>query len=142
MHHRHRNEKERANVMNEVEHSAGLAATPGYRYADVVGDQLFVAGQVPLDQAGTLIAPGDVGAQATACLENLRRVLGAHGFDERDVRHLSIHVVGNQQSLSMAWQRVLSWFDGDVPPATLLGASLLGYVGQLVEVDAVIVRRP
>jgi enamine deaminase RidA (YjgF/YER057c/UK114 family) len=127
--------------MNELEHSAGLAPTPGYRYADVVGDQLFVAGQVPLDETGTLIAPNDVGAQTTACLDNLRRVLEPHDFVEHDVRHLTIHVVGNQQSLSTARHQVRSWFADDVPPATLLGASLLGYVGQVVEVDAVVVRR-
>ena len=36
--------------------AAGLAATPGYRYTDVLGDRLFVAGQVPLDGSGALLA--------------------------------------------------------------------------------------
>jgi hypothetical protein len=31
-------------VPNAAETAAGLAPTPGYRYASVVGDQLFVAG--------------------------------------------------------------------------------------------------
>ena len=38
-----------------------------------------------------------------------------------------------------AWTEVVSCFDMNVPPATLLGVTFLGYVGQLVEVDAVVV---
>lgn len=35
-----------------------------------------------------------------------------------------------------------TWFgDGGVPPATLLGAHLLGFDRQLVEVDATVIRR-
>ncbi len=58
--------------MNEVELQAGLPVTPQYRYAQRVGKQLFVAGQVP--------------------------------------------------------------------PATLLGIANLGYVGQLVEIDATVIK--
>lgn len=127
--------------MNEPELEAGLAATPGYRYADVVGDELFVAGQVPLDADGRVVGLDDPAAQATACLDNLGLLLGVHGFVIADIRRLTIHVVGPQESVSAAWSAVTAWFDGSVPPATLLGAHLLGYRDQLVEVDATVVRR-
>lgn len=128
--------------LNGVELSAGLATTPGYRYAEVVGAQLFVAGQVPLDADGDLLALGDPASQAEACLENLRLLVGVHGFAIDDVRHLTVHVVGEHQNLLAAWAAVVGWFGGDgVPPATLLGAHLLGYAGQLVEIDATIVAR-
>jgi len=126
--------------MNEDESAAGLAATPGYRYAEVVGDQLFVAGQVPHDSDGVLLGAGDPAAQASACLDNLRRVLQVHGFDHPDIRRLVVYVVGEQQNLSTAWSAVRGWFGGEVPPATLLGVNLLGYEHQLVEIDATIVR--
>lgn len=32
--------------MNEAELDSGLPQTPGYRYAQLVADELFVAGQV------------------------------------------------------------------------------------------------
>jgi hypothetical protein len=57
--------------MNEAERNAGLSATPQYRYADRLGSQLFVAGQVPLDAHGDLVGAHDAGAQALQCLRNL-----------------------------------------------------------------------
>lgn len=126
--------------MNDAELAAGLAPTPGYHYASRVGDQLFVAGQVPLDGEGGLVGADDPAAQATQCLENLDTLLRVHGFDDDHIRHLTIHVVGEHQNLLDAWKAVTVWFDRPVPPATLLGAHLLGHVGQLVEIDATILR--
>lgn len=126
--------------MNHDELAAGLAETPGYRYADVVDGQLFVAGQVPLDGEGNLVADGDPAGQATSCLDNLATVIEVNGFAVQDIRHLTIYVVGQHQNLLDAWQAVVGWFGDDgVPPATLLGVNLLGYQAQLVEIDATIV---
>ena len=79
-------------------------------------------------------------AEIPGFLDNLATLLRVHGFDTGDIRHLTIHVVGDQQHLSEAWGAVTSWFDGPVPPATLLGAHLLGHAEQLVEVDATVLR--
>ncbi len=128
--------------MNDDEVEAGLATTPGYRYADRVGDRLFVAGQVPHDTSGAVVGVGDAGAQARRCLDNLATLLDVHGFGLGDVRHLTVYVVGEQQNLTDAWRAVTGWFDGSVPPATLLGVNLLGHDDQLVEVDATIVSTP
>lgn len=125
---------------NAAELAAGLAPTPSYRYGEVVGDHLFVAGQVPLDGQGELIDPDQPGPQARRCLDNLRTLVGVHGFDLGDVRHLTVHVVGPHQNLLDAWAVVTDWWDDDVPPATLLGAHLLGYEHQVVEIDARILR--
>ena len=126
--------------MNDAAAQAGLAPTPGYRYADVVGDQLLVAGQVPLDGSGKLVGVGDPTAQAIACLDNLETLIAVHGFAVADVHRLVLYVVGERGNLSEVWRAVLGWFDGEVPPATLLGVSVLGYPDQLVEVDATVVR--
>ena len=126
--------------MNEAEVSAGLAATPQYQYAQRVGDQLFVAGQVPHDALGHIVAHGDSHAQATQCLLNLRTVLAVHGFTLIDIRKLVVYVVGEQVALSAAWVAVTEFFNGNVPPATLLGVSRLGYDGQLVEIDATVLK--
>jgi len=128
--------------MNQEENDAGLADTPGYRYADRVGDQLYVAGQVPRDGSGDLVGAADAAAQAASCLHNLRTLLEVHDFAEADIRRLIIYVVGEQQNLLDAWSAVTEWFAGDVPPATLLGVNLLGYSDQLVEIDATVVKRP
>lgn len=126
--------------MNETELNAGLAATPQYRYADRLGDRLFVAGQVPLDSHGQLVGPEDPSTQALQCLRNLERLLAVHAFQVTDIRQLVVYVVGDQASLAAVWSAVAGWFGGQVPPATLLGVSGLGYVGQLVEIDTTIIK--
>jgi len=127
--------------VNEAEVRAGLAPTPNYRYADIDGHQLFVAGQVPKDSSGNLVGIDDPTRQARVCLDNLRTLLSVHRFVVDDIRQLTIYVVGEQQNLGDAWEGVVSWFSDDVPPATLLGVNLLGYAQQLVEIDAVVIRR-
>ena len=47
-----------------------------------------------------------------------------------------IYVVGRHQNLIDAWHAVTRGFDNNVPPATLLGVTVLGYEDQLVEIDA------
>lgn len=51
--------------MNELENVVGLGQAPGYRYAELVGDQLLVPGQVPHDNHGNL-----------ALLSGWRRAIG------------------------------------------------------------------
>ncbi|WP_298928481.1 RidA family protein [uncultured Ramlibacter sp.] len=126
--------------MNEAERAAGLPATAQYQYAERVGNQLFVAGQVPHDSQGQVVGLDDPHAQALQCLSNLKAVLAVHGFSISDVRQLVVYVVGGQANLSAAWKTVADFFGGQVPPATLLGVAGLGYAGQLVEVQATVLK--
>jgi enamine deaminase RidA (YjgF/YER057c/UK114 family) len=125
--------------VNEIELAAGLSQTPGYRYADAVGSRLFVAGQVPIDAAGQLVV-GGIEAQVQQCLANLFTLVDAHGFRREDVHQLTIYVVGPHRNLSDAWSAIVSGFESNVPPATLLGVQNLGYENQLVEIDVHIER--
>jgi enamine deaminase RidA (YjgF/YER057c/UK114 family) len=127
-------------AMNEGELSAGLAQTSNYRYADRIGDRLVIAGQVPRDADANLIAPGDPVAQARQCLDNLFTLITLHGFSRHDIHQLTVYVVGPHHNLIDAWGEVSSCFEHNVPPATLLGVTHLGYVDQVVEIDALIER--
>lgn len=111
-----------------------MPPTPGYRYADLVGGRLYVAGQVP----STMDA--DVATQARECLANLFTVVGAHDFSRDDIHHLRIYVVGQPAALRAAWRAVSDVFANNVPPATLLGVAALGHDSQLVEIDALVDR--
>jgi enamine deaminase RidA (YjgF/YER057c/UK114 family) len=102
--------------VNESELAAGLPATAQYEYAQRVGHQLFVAGQVPHDASGRLIGQHDAYAQAVQCLKNLNAVMAVHGFATPDVRQLVVYVVGDQANLSAAWKAVTESFKGQVPP--------------------------
>jgi enamine deaminase RidA (YjgF/YER057c/UK114 family) len=124
--------------MNEGEIAAGLAQTSNYQYAQRVGTRLFLAGQVPRDGEGRLVGEGDAAAQAGQCLRNLFTLIDHHGFGRADIRRLIVYVVGPHSNLLDAWGEVARTFDMNVPPATLLGVHLLGYTGQLVEIDATV----
>ena len=126
--------------MNEAEREAGLAATPGYRYVEKVGNQLFVAGQVPHNADGQLIGIDDPHAQSCQCLDNLLKLLAVNGYSLADIRQLVIYVVGQRSNLTQAWTAVKEKFRDGVPPATLLGVTTLGYEGQLVEIDATVIK--
>jgi enamine deaminase RidA (YjgF/YER057c/UK114 family) len=125
--------------VNEREYEAGLAPTPGYRYAERVGSQLFVAGQVPVDGTGALVGRNDARRQAEQCLANLATLVDCHGFELRHIRRLQISVAGDGPALRQAWSAIRTWFGDDVPPATLVGVHALGHDGQLVEIDATVV---
>jgi enamine deaminase RidA (YjgF/YER057c/UK114 family) len=126
--------------MNEAEIEVGLAVTPGYRYAEKVGNQLFIAGQVPHNADGQLIGIDDPHAQSHQCLDNLLRLLAVHGYSIEDIRQLVIYVVGHRSNLVQAWTAVEKRFSEGVPPATLVGVATLGHEGQLVEIDATVIK--
>lgn len=127
--------------MNEGEIEAGLAQTSRYRYADRVGNRLFVAGQVPVDADRNVLGRGEPATQARQCLANLVTLITHHGFSRDDIHQLTVYVVGPHANLIEAWGAVTSFFDDNVPPATLLGVTVLGFVDQLVEIDAVVEQR-
>jgi len=62
------------------------AAIGPYSQAVRVGDMLFTSGQIPIDPATGNLIHGDITAQTTRVLENLKAVLAAAGID-------MIHVV-------------------------------------------------
>lgn len=127
-------------LINKAEHAANLPPTAGYQYARKVGNQLFVAGQVPHDSMGQLVGINDPYTQTAQCLHNLGTLLSVHGFTQADIQRLVIYVVGDHEHLATAWNAVKDWFPGSVPPATLLGVACLGYRQQLVEVDATVIK--
>lgn len=71
-----------------------VAAPFGDRFAHVArldlaeGALLVLAGQVAVDDAGEVVAPGDAGAQAERIFDIIRDVLAAHGATFADVLHI------------------------------------------------------
>lgn len=87
-----------------------------------------------------MIGIGNPQAQSRQCLDNLLKLLAVHGYAMADIRQLVIYVVGERSSLVQAWTAVEGRFTGEVPPATLLGVAALGHEGQLVEIDATVIK--
>ncbi len=118
-----------------------LAQPPGYAHvASSSGTRLVLtAGAVPLDAAGDLVGAGNVRAQARQTLDNLMRQLAAAGAMGEDVLKTTVYVASaDRADLVAVWEEVQqSPLAGAA--STLLGVALLGYTGQLVEIEAIAV---
>lgn len=120
--------------------SGRLYAGVPYAYAAVGGPAalVFTAGACPLGPDGGVVAPGDVRAQAGQCVSNLTEALRAAGSGLSQVLKTTIYVAsGDRADLVAAWDVISSAFGDHDAPSTLLGVTVLGYPGQLVEIEAV-----
>ena len=118
-----------------------LASGVPYAYAATARGRslyVFTAGACPLDASGDTVAAGDLKAQSVQVMDNLEVALQAAGAGLDDVVKTTVYVAsGAREDLVTAWQVVSGRFGDHDPPSTLLGVSVLGYPGQLVEVEAV-----
>ena len=122
-----------------------LYAGVPYAYASV-GDSaalVFTAGACPLSPDGEVIGPGDVRAQARQAVANLAEALAAAGSGLPGVLKTTVYVAsGERADLVAAWEVISSAFGEHDVPSTLLGVAVLGYPGQLVEIEAVAIAGP
>ena len=122
--------------------SARLFPGAPYAYAAVAdaAGLVFTAGACPLDEHGQVTAPGDIPAQARQALANLRTALDVSGAAITDVLKTTVFVASSDRAdLVAAWNEVAAAFTGHDAPSTLVGVTVLGYPGQLVEIEAVAV---
>jgi len=102
---------------------------------------VFVSGQVSMDAAGKLVAPGDFAGQARQVYANLRAALEGAGATPADVTKLTTYVVGYQPELRalLAEARQAVFGAAALPASTLVGVQALAELGYLVEVEAIAV---
>ncbi|MGI8689849.1 MAG: RidA family protein [Thermomicrobiales bacterium] len=125
--------------MLERRNAPDLAEPSGYAHVVTAtgGRLVTTAGAVPLDAEGQLVGSGDYVAQAHQTLANLMRALEAAGATGDDVLKTTVYVVStNRADLVAVWKAVQ---ESPIAAAasTLLGVALLGYEGQLVEIEAI-----
>ena len=71
-------------------------------------------------------------------MDNLEVALQAAAAELTDVIRTTVYVADTEQAdLVAAWNVVRDRFGDHDPPSTLLGVTVLGYQGQLVEVEAI-----
>ena len=111
-----------------------------YAYAALARGLVLTAGACPLDEAGAVVAVGDVAVQAAVAMDNLEIVLQAAGCTLAEVAKSTVYVASaDRDDLVAAWQVVRERFGDHDAPSTLLGVAVLGYPDQLVEVEAIAV---
>jgi enamine deaminase RidA (YjgF/YER057c/UK114 family) len=120
---------------------ASLASGVPYAYAAAPRGRslyVFTAGACPLDGSGATVAAGDLATQTAQVMDNLGEALRAAGAELADVVKTTVYVASTTRAdLVTAWRVVRDRFGDHDPPSTLLGVTVLGYPGQLVEVEAV-----
>jgi enamine deaminase RidA (YjgF/YER057c/UK114 family) len=117
----------------------GLYPGTGYAYAAIAppGRLVFAAGACPINENGEVVSD-DYAEQARLMMANLAVALAAAGAGLSDVLKTTVYVASaNQADLVEVWNVVHDGFGSHEPPSTLLGVSVLGYTGQLVEIEAV-----
>ncbi|GED96763.1 RidA family protein [Gordonia crocea] len=102
------------------------------------GSLLFTTGVAPIDAEGAITPPGDVQGQTRQCLANLTTILDERGAGLADVAKLTVFVAERLQvDLVVAWEAVVEAFGDEVPPASLVGVTVLPLDDQVVEIEAV-----
>jgi len=98
------------------------------------GALLLLAGQVAVDDAGDVVAPGDIVAQSERVFEIIGGLLAAHGATFADVVHVRTFLT-NLNDLP-GYRTVRRRLFPDAPPAsTTVAVSGLVLPGVVVEVE-------
>jgi enamine deaminase RidA (YjgF/YER057c/UK114 family) len=123
-----------------------MSLYPGtpYNYSATAQGLVFTAGACPLDERGTIAAPGDFEAQALRAVENLLAALSTHDIGPESLLKTTVFVVARDRSdLVRVWDVVSSRL-GRVPSTLLLGvtSTYLQGIDTTEIIDTVRARRP
>ncbi|MBR2605347.1 MAG: RidA family protein [Clostridia bacterium] len=119
---------------------AGNANKKGhYSPGVLVGNILYISGQLPIDPETGQLAAGDIEAQTKAALGNVERVLTAAGLAKTDVAMCRVYIP------DMAyWDTVndiYADFFGEHKPARVIVPTRELHHGALVEIEAMAEKR-
>jgi enamine deaminase RidA (YjgF/YER057c/UK114 family) len=120
-------------------------AKPAGAYSHVArvraGELMFIAGQVPVDRDGKLVAESDFDAQAMQVFMNIRAALQSQGADFRHVVQFTTYLVDTRDipRLRRFRDRHYPQFfpDGKYPPNTLLVIDRLASEDMRLEIAAI-----
>ncbi|MCT8975060.1 RidA family protein [Clostridium sp. CX1] len=121
-------------------HSANLAPVD-YAYAGRIPsgmDLLFLAGACPINKDGEVPHLNNYELQAKFCVNNLKEALKECNASLEDVVYTRVLVASaNRSDLVTVWETIRKEFGNHDVPSTLSGVTVLGYINQLVELEAV-----
>lgn len=101
-----------------------------------VGDLVFVAGQLSVDENGDVRNPGDVTAQARNCFESLRAVLTEAGATLEDLVEIqSFHT--DLRRMDAVFDVAHEFLTGDYPAWTPVGSTGLAHPEALVSIRGI-----
>ena len=122
------------------EHKAvNLSTARGLPFSDgiIAGNTLYIAGQEGTDESDKLV-PGGVGAETTAALQNIQRVLKAAGFELKDVVSVTVYLADIREfpDMNKVYKSVMP--DPKPARATIQAAALVN--NARIEISAIAVK--
>jgi enamine deaminase RidA (YjgF/YER057c/UK114 family) len=123
----------------------GLFDSQQYGFAHVAVSEgtkiINIAGQVAWDKDQNIVGKGDIKAQATQALENIKTALHSAGALLEDISSMRIYVVQYQPEHGLLiYEALKSFFPAErFPASTWIGISALATPDFLVEIEAMAV---
>jgi len=118
----------------------GVPAPKGpYSQAVTVSNRrlMFISGQVPEDESGNLVGPGDLETQTRQVFENLRRVLAAEEGTLADIVKIGVFLVdAGSESYEMLGRVRRELFGERYPASTMVEGKRLVSPEWLIEIEA------
>jgi enamine deaminase RidA (YjgF/YER057c/UK114 family) len=102
---------------------------------------VYTAGQVAIDERGTLVGAGDLALQTAQAMRNVGLALAAAGAGYADIVKITTYVVNYKpEHRAVIGSARAPFFSNGTPPAsTLVGVSALALPDWLIEIEAVAV---
>ena len=131
--------------MSKLEHPRpeGLLHNPAFSQVVVASGArtIYTAGQVSIDQHGTLVGDGDLAVQTAQAMRNVGLSLAAAGASYENIVKITTYVVNYKPEQRVVIGKARApFFANRTPPAsTLVGVSALALPEWLVEIEAIAV---
>jgi 2-iminobutanoate/2-iminopropanoate deaminase len=121
---------------------ATVHPTAGYSHAAVLGDLVFVSGQVSKSADDALVGTDDAERQTEMVYDNLRAVLEACGSGMDLIGKLTVFTtdIKHRPAINKVREKVFGAI-GRYPASTFVVVSSLALPEWVVEIEAVAVRR-
>jgi 2-iminobutanoate/2-iminopropanoate deaminase len=124
-----------------LDNPASVPAPFGSRFAHVArldldgGSLLLLSGQVAVDDAGEVVAPGDITAQSERVFELVAAILAAHGATFADVMHIRTFMTNLDDLPGYGAVRRRLFTQTPPPASTTVEVSRLFLPGVVLEVE-------
>ncbi len=106
----------------------------GYTHAVKIGNDLKISGAVSMDDAGTLVAAGNMDQQMKNCYSDLEKILKHYGYTFDDVVVENVFTTNMSDFIKYSVYRN-SVYRKQFPTGTWLEVKGLALPGQLIEID-------
>jgi enamine deaminase RidA (YjgF/YER057c/UK114 family) len=121
----------------------GLSKPSSYTHVVVVGNTVYLAGQVSANEKGEVVGKGDLKAQVARVYENLATCLKSAGVSFGDVVKMNTYVVNlKPEDLAIIREVRSAYLNKEHPPAsTLIGVQALAGPDYMIEIEAVAIKK-